>query len=110
MQSIICLELPNKVTNNSLKDVTVIANESVYGMHLRMLLKMDLRVQMDAKSGQLKIKRVSESANEKRRNAFEVHLMIQFRVYLIIHLDLHLKVNFNIKYSTMHKKVYLMLH
>ena len=96
MQSTICWELHNKVTNNSPKDVTEIAIESVYGMHLRMLLKMDLRVQMDAKSGQLKIKSVSESANEKRRNLFEVHLMMQFRVYLIIHLDLHLKVNFNI--------------
>ena len=50
---------------------------------------------MDAKSGQLKIKSVIQIANEKRRNAFEVHLMMQFRVYLII-LDLHLKVNFNI--------------
>ena len=95
MQSTICWELHNKVTNNSPKDVTEIANESVYRMHLRMLLKMDLRVQMDAKSGQLKIKIVIQIANEKRRNAFEVHLMMQFRVYLII-LDLHLKVNFNI--------------
>ena len=34
-------------------------------MHLRVLLKMDLRVQMDAKSGQLKIKSMSESANGK---------------------------------------------
>ena len=41
------------------KDVIEIANESVYGMHLRMLLKMDLRVQMDAKSGQLKIESMS---------------------------------------------------
>ena len=37
------------------KDVTEIVNESVYGTHLRMLFKMDLRVQIDAKSGQLKI-------------------------------------------------------
>ena len=36
-------------------DVTEIANACVYGRHLRMLFKMDLRVQMDAKSGQLKI-------------------------------------------------------
>ena len=53
MQLTVCLELHNKVTNNSPKDVTEIANESVYGMHLRMLLKMDLRVQMDAKSGKV---------------------------------------------------------
>ena len=53
MQSTICWELHNKVTNNSPKDVTEIAIESVYGMHLRMLLKMDLRVQMDAKSGKV---------------------------------------------------------
>ena len=37
------------------KDVTEIANENVYATHLRMLFKMDIRVQMDAKSGQLKI-------------------------------------------------------
>ena len=29
------------------KDVTEIANESLYGTHFRMLLKIDLRVQMD---------------------------------------------------------------
>ena len=38
------------------KDVTEIANERVYGTHLRMLLKMDLRVQIDAKPGQLRKK------------------------------------------------------
>ena len=37
-----------------------------------------------------------ESANGKTINAFVVLLMIQFRVYLIIHLQLHLKGNFNI--------------
>ena len=63
-------------------------------MHLRMFLKIDLRVQMDAKSDQLKIE--SMSSNRKAIYAFEVHLMIQFRAHLIIHLELHLKVNFNI--------------
>ena len=67
-------------------------------MYLKMPLKMDLRVQMDAKSGQLKIESMSENANGKTTNAFEVRLMIQFRVHLIIHLEFHLKVNFNIKY------------
>ena len=57
---------------------------------------MDLRVQMDAKSGQLNIERMSESANRKTINTFEMRLMIQFRVHLIIHLELLLKVNFNI--------------
>ena len=57
---------------------------------------MDLRVQMDAKSGQLNIERMSESANGKTINTFEMRLMIQFRVHLIIHLELLLKVNFNI--------------
>ena len=57
---------------------------------------MDLRVQMDAKSGQLNIVRMSESANGKTINTFEMRLMIQFRVHLIIHLELLLKVNFNI--------------
>ena len=38
--------------------VTEIANESVYGMHLRMVFTMDLRVQMDAKSSQLKIESI----------------------------------------------------
>ena len=53
VQSIICLKLHKNVIN-SLPDVTEIANESVYETHLRMLSKMVLRVQMDAKSGQLK--------------------------------------------------------
>ena len=41
------------------KDVTEIANERVYATPLSMLFKMDLRVQMDAKSGQLKIESMS---------------------------------------------------
>ena len=53
-------------------------------------------MQMDAKSGQLNIERISESANGKTINTFEMRLMIQFRVHLIIHLELPLKVNFNI--------------
>ena len=61
-----------------------------------MLLKMDLRVRMDAKSGQLKIETMSESANRKKINSFEVRLIIQFKVHLKIHLELHLKMNFNI--------------
>ena len=60
-----------------------------------MLLKMDLRVQMNAKSGQLKIESMGESVNGKTINAFELRLMIQFRVHQIIHLELHLKMNFN---------------
>ena len=47
------------------KDVTEIANASVYGTHLRMLFKMDLRVQMDAKSGQLKIESMSSGVAPK---------------------------------------------
>ena len=38
------------------KDVIEIANKSVCGTHLRMLLNMDLREQMEAKSGQLNLK------------------------------------------------------
>ena len=63
--STICLELHNKVTNSYPKDVTEIENESVYGTHLRMLFKMDLRVQMDAKSGQLKIESMSSGVAPK---------------------------------------------
>ena len=47
------------------EDVTEIANESVYGTHLRMLFKMDLRVQMNAKSGQLKIESMSSGVAPK---------------------------------------------
>ena len=76
-----------------------------------MLLKMDLKVQMEGKSDQLKIESMSGIANRKAKNAFEVRLMIQFRVHLIIHLELYLKVNVNIYiYINMHKKVHLMLH
>ena len=47
------------------KDVTEIANESVYGTHLRMLFKMDLKVQIDAKSDQLKIESLSSGVAPK---------------------------------------------
>ena len=51
---------------------------------------------MDAISGQLKIKSMSESANRKTINVFQEPLTIQFKVHLIIQLELHLKVNFNV--------------
>ena len=80
---------------------------------------MDLRVQMYAKSGQLKNESKSEmfsapgdaqeSANGTTINEFDVRLMVQFRVHLIIHLELHLKVHFKI-YIEVHKKVRLRLH
>ena len=47
------------------KDVTEITNESVYGKHLTILFKMDLRVQMDAKSGQLKIESMRSGVASK---------------------------------------------
>ena len=47
------------------QDVTEIPNKGVYGTHLRMLFKMDLRVQMDAKSGQLKIESMSSGVVPK---------------------------------------------
>ena len=71
-----------------------IANESVYGTYLRMLSEMDLRVQIDAKSGQLKVCATGvaqESANGTTINAFEV---VQFRVHLIIRLKFNLKLHF----------------
>ena len=56
-----------------------------------MLSKMDLRVQMDAKSGQLKNESKSEtfsalgdaqeSANGTTINTFDMRLIIQFRVH-----------------------------
>ena len=68
--------------------------------------KMDLSAQMDWKSAQLKneSKRepfsapadAQENANGTAINAFEVRLMMQFRVHLIIHLELYLKVHFKI--------------
>ena len=66
-------------------------------MYLRMLLKIDLRVQMYEKCGQLKVESMSESANGKTINAFEVPLMIQFKLHLIISLELHLKLNLHLK-------------
>ena len=79
-----------------------------------MLSKMDLRVQMDAKSAQLKNESKSElfsapadaqeSAKRTAINAFELRLMAQFRVHLTMHLELYLKVYFKI-YVKMHKKV-----
>ena len=84
-----------------------------------MLSKVDVRVLMDAKSGQLKNENKSdtfratgdaqESANIATINEFGVRLMVQFRVHLIIHLELHLKVHLKI-YIKVHKKVHLRLH
>ena len=84
-----------------------------------MLSKMDLSVQMNAKSGQLKNESKSElisapadaqeSVNRATINAFEVRLMVQFRVHLLIHLQLQLKVQFKI-YIKMRKKVHLGMH
>ena len=79
-----------------------------------MLSKMDIRLQMDAKSAQLKNESKSElfsapadaqeSAKRTAINAFELRLMAQFRVHLTMHLELYLKVYFKI-YVKMHKKV-----
>ena len=44
-----------------------------------------------------------ESANGTLKNVFEVHLMLQFRVHLIIHPESHPKVYFK-TYIKMHKK------
>ena len=100
-------------------EVIKIANKSVYVTHLRILSKMDLRVQLDAKSGQLKnvskTERFSapddgkESASVITVNAFEVRLMVQVGVHLIIHLELHLNVHFKIDIK-MQKKVHLRMH
>ena len=86
---------------------------------LRILLKFNLRMQMDAKSGQLKTKSknehfsapgdTQEKADGTTINAFEERLIIQYRVHLIIHLELQLKVHFKI-YIKMQKKVHLKLH
>ena len=80
---------------------------------------MGLRVQMDPKSGLLKNESknelfstpgdAQESANGTTINAFDVRLMIQFRVHLIINLELDLKVHFKI-YIKVHKKVHPRLH
>ena len=93
------------------KDVTEIANESVYGTHSRMLLKIDLTVQMNAKFGPLKNESKSElfsapggakeGVNRTTTNVSDVRLMIQFRVHLIIHQELHLGV---------HCKIYIKMH
>ena len=99
--------------------VTEIANDRVYGTHLRMSSKMLLRVQMNVKFGQLKNEDktkifsapgdAQESANGTTINVFDVSLMVKFRVHLIIHLELHLKVHFKI-YKKVHKTLHPRLH
>ena len=84
-----------------------------------MLPKMDFMVQMNPKSCQLKNEskselfrapgRPEETENGISINAFGVCLMVRIRVYLIIQLELHLKVHFKI-YITMLKKVHLEIH
>ena len=86
MRSIIFLEPHNKSQIVPQKDVTEIANESLYETHLRMLLKIGLRVHMDAKSSQLKDESKSKffsapsdaqkNVNETTINAFEMRLMV----------------------------------
>ena len=52
------------------KDLTEIDNESVYGTHLRMLFKMGLSVQMDAKDAQEGDKKdASEGLSEDMPNS-----------------------------------------
>ena len=70
-QSIFCLEIHTRKSQIAPPDVTENARESVYGTHLRMLLKMDLRVKMIAKFGQLK----NESKSE-----FLMHLVMHKKV------------------------------
>ena len=70
----------SRISQIASPNVIEIASESVYGTHLRMLSKTDVRVQMDAKSGQLKNDSkivlfsvpgdVQESANGTTINAF----------------------------------------
>ena len=77
-----------------------------------MLSKMDLRVAMDTKSGQLKNESMSElfsvlrdareSTNGTKINELELRFFVQFRVHLIVQLELHLEVHFKI-YLKMHK-------
>lgn len=77
-----------------------------------MLPKMDLSLQIDANSAQLKNESKSglfnapgdaqESANGTTTNAFKMRLTIQYRVHLIMHLELYLKVHFKI-YIRIHK-------
>ena len=88
-------------------------------MHSRMSSKMDVRVQMDAKLGQLKNESktkifgepgdAQESSNGTAINTFDVSLMIHFRVHPIMHLQLSLTVHFKI-YIKAHKKLHPRLH
>ena len=84
-----------------------------------MFAKMDLEVQMDPESVQLKNESKRElfsapadaqdNVNRTTTNAFKMRLMIQFRVHLIIYLELHLKVHFKI-YIKIHKEMHLRIH
>ena len=112
VQSIICLEKNTRKTQIAPPNVIEIANDRVCGTHLRISIKIGLRMQTDAKLGQLKNESktkmfsvpgdAQESASWTTINAFDRSLMIQFRVHLIIHLELHLKVHFKI-YIKVHK-------
>ena len=74
---------------------------------------MDLTLQMDKKSAQLKNETKSEyfsapadtqdDIKRTKIKAVEVRLIVQFKVHLIIHLELYLKVHFKI-YTKMHQK------
>ena len=79
------------------KDVTEIANKRVYGTHLRMLLKRDIRVQMDVKFGKLKNESKSELFSAPgdalqdphkvlQKGATEVPLKVALQVAFQLHL------------------------
>ena len=88
-------------------------------MHSIMFSKMDVRVQMHAKLGQLKNESktkifcepgdAQQSSNGTTINTFDVGLMIQFRVHLIMHLQLSLRVHFKI-YIKAHKELHPRVH
>ena len=115
VQAVIFLELHNKVTKSSSKDCK---GERVQDA-LENALKTRLKGANRCKIWPIKTESNSElfsapgnaqeSANGTTINAFEVHLIIQFKGHLRIHLELHLKVHFKIN-KELHKKVHLRLH
>ena len=87
-------------------DTVEIAHKSIYGAHLRMLLKIHLKMQTDAKSEPLKHggKGALFSAPvdykgvqmEQQQMRLSVRMLIQLGVHLAIHLEVHLMVHCDI--------------
>lgn len=104
VQVMVHLRVEKYTTNSHIalqKDLFEIPHERVYRAHLKILLKVHVKVQTNAKAGPLNLEGkgalfsapydAQKSADRTTINVFEVRLMVPLRVHLRMHLEVHLK-------------------